>query len=105
MIFRALENILESGEPGVHHFANSVYKVGPDDGDHQFDDGHGHGDDSDSYSEEDSEHGADSINFGNNFNDSFNHNKHKKVFTQEFSSHPHRYSSLHSSMVKNRISN
>ena len=27
---RALENILESGEPGVHHFANSVYKVGRD---------------------------------------------------------------------------
>ena len=30
LICRALENMLESGEPGVHSFANSVYKVGPD---------------------------------------------------------------------------
>ena len=49
--FRALENILESGDPGVHSFANSVYKVGRDDGSAEdvvhYDDG-----DSDSYSED-----------------------------------------------------
>ena len=46
---RALENILESGDPGVHHFANSVYKVGRDEGGAE----HGSEDpDSDAYSED-----------------------------------------------------
>ena len=52
--FRALENILESGDPGVHHFANSVYKVGREDaGTSGYDDGSVlGGDDSDSFSED-----------------------------------------------------
>merc|ERR1719270_895171 len=51
---RALENILESGDPGVHHFANSVYKVGREDaGTSGYDDGSVlGGDDSDSFSED-----------------------------------------------------
>merc|ERR1719270_346150 len=49
MYIRALENILETGEPGVVGFANSVYKVGRDEGGAE----HGSEDqDSDAYSED-----------------------------------------------------
>ena len=50
-VCRALENILEHGEPGVHQFGNSVYQVGQQEGgpgEVEMDSG------SDSYSEEES---------------------------------------------------
>ena len=52
--FRALENVLETGDPGVHHFANSVYKVGREDAAGSgYDEGSVLcGDDSDSFSED-----------------------------------------------------